>query len=77
MIKKFNKEFKFYINYRVFNVFIIFNRNASFLIKDILSKFYIIRIYNKFDIIIIFNEIRVKKNYKKKSFSRDIIFINV
>ena len=57
IVKKFNKEFKFYINYRAFNTFIVFNRNASFLIKKILIKFYAIRIYNKFDIIIIFNKI--------------------
>ena len=66
MVKKLNKIFKIYINYKIFNVFIIFNRNMSLLIKKTLFKFYIIKIYNKFDIIITFNEIRVKKNYKKK-----------
>ena len=57
IIKKFNKRFKLYINYQIFNIFIIFSRNALFLIKKILIKFYTIQIYNKFDIIIIFNEI--------------------
>ena len=66
IVKKLNKEFKLYVNYRTFNALIIFNRNASLLIKKILIKFYAIRIYNKFDIIIIFNEIRIKKDYKKR-----------
>ena len=65
-MKKLKKKFKIYVNYRIFNVFIIFNRNISLLIKKTLFKLYIIKIYNKFDIIIIFNEIRVKKDYKKK-----------
>ena len=43
-----------------------------------LFKLYIIKIFNKFDIIIIFNEIRVKKNYKKKSrYLLNINFINI
>ena len=66
IVKKSDKRFKFYVNYRIFNTFIIFNRNAPPLIKEILIKLYIIRIYNKFDIIIIFNEIRMKKNHEKK-----------
>ena len=57
IVKKLNREFKIYINYRIFNAFIVSNRNISLLIKKTLFKFYIIRIYNKFDIIIIFNEI--------------------
>ena len=65
IIKKSNKEFKLYIDYRVFNALIVFNQNASLLIKKIFIKFYAIRIYNKFDIIIIFNEIRIKKDYLK------------
>ena len=65
-MKKSNKELKVYINYRIFNVFIILNRNISSLIKETLFKFYIIKIYSKFDIIIIFNKIRIKKGYKKK-----------
>ena len=66
IVKKFNKEFRIYIDYRIFNAFIIFNRNASLLIKEIFIKLYTIKIYNKFDIIITFNEIRVKKNYEEK-----------
>ena len=66
IVKKPNKEFKVYINYKIFNAFIILNRNTPPLIKKTLFKFYIIRIYSKFDIIVIFNEIRVKKGYKEK-----------
>ena len=67
-MKKSNRGLKIYINYKTFNAFIILNRNISSLIKETLFKFYIIKIYNKFNIIVIFNEIRIKKNYKKKSF---------
>ena len=58
------------MNYRVFNILIISNRNTSLLIKEILVKLYAVRIYNKFDIIATFNEIRVKKYYKE-----NIIFL--
>ena len=67
-MKKLNKKLKIYINYKVFNALTIFNRNISSLIKKTLFKFYIIKIYNKFNTIAIFNEIRIKKDYKKKSF---------
>ena len=56
-MKNFDKELRFYINYKKFNIFIILNQNALLLIKKILIKFYVIKIYNKFDIIITFNEI--------------------
>ena len=68
IVKKLNKKLKIYVNYRIFNVFIILNRNILLLIKKTLFKLYIIKIYNKFDIIITFNEIRVKKSYKKNRF---------
>ena len=66
IMKKSNKELRFYINYRVLNAFIIFNKNVFLLIKKILTNLCVTRIYNKFDIIIIFNEIRVKDNYKER-----------
>ena len=43
IIKKFNKELRLYINYRAFNTFIIFNRNALSLIKKTLVKLYAIK----------------------------------
>ena len=66
IVKKLNKKFKLYINYRVFNIFIVFNRNALSLIKKTLIKLYITRLYNKFDIVFIFNKIRMKFFFEKK-----------
>ena len=66
IVKKLNKKLKIYINYKIFNALIIFNRNISSLIKETLFKLYTIKIYNKFNIIATFNEIRIKKSYKKK-----------
>ena len=63
IVKKLDKGFKIYINYKIFNALIIPNCNISLLIKKTLFKLYIIKIYNKFDIIIIYNEIRIKKDY--------------
>ena len=70
IVKKPDKKFRIYIDYRVLNTLIIKNRNAFSLIKETLIKLYIIKIFNKFDIIITFNEIRIKKRNKEK-----IIFI--
>ena len=78
IVKKPNKKFRVYVNYRILNALIIFNRNISSLIKETLFKLYIVKIYNKFDIIITFNEIRVKKSYKKKTpFLLNINFTNI
>ena len=59
IVKKLDKELRFYVNYRALNALIIFNRNVSPLIKKTLAKLCAIKIYNKFDIITVFNEIRV------------------
>ena len=66
IIKKFNKEFRIYVNYRAFNALIIFNRNALSLIKKTFTKLCATKIYNKFDIIIIFNKIKIKKGHEEK-----------
>ena len=66
IVMKSNKELRFYINYRVFNILIIVNKNVSLLIKKTLFRLYAIYIYNKFNIISTFNEIRVKENYEEK-----------
>ena len=42
IVKKSNKELRFYINYRALNAFIIFNKNALLLIKKILANFCVI-----------------------------------
>ena len=67
IVKKLNKDFWIYIDYCVFNLLIIKNYNALFLIKKTLIKLYIIKIFNKFDIIITFNEIRIKEKDVKKN----------
>ena len=59
IVKKSNKDFRIYINYRVFKLLTIKNRNAFFLIKKTLIKLCIVKIFNKFNIITIFNEIRI------------------
>ena len=56
------------VNYKTLNKFIIKNRNAFFLIKNILVKLCFVKYYNKFDIIIVFNEIRILQNNKKTTF---------
>ena len=66
IVKKLDRGFRLYIDYRALNVLTISNRNASLLIKETLIKLYAARIYSKFDIIAAFNEIRVKKGYEKK-----------
>lgn len=77
IIKKSKNELRMCVDYRVLNAFIIKNRNASFLIKNILTKLYFVKYYNKFDIITTFNEIRMRKNDKKKRrFSFDTNFSN-
>ena len=67
IVKKLNKKFRIYIDYRAFNVLTIKNRNTLFLIKKTLIKLYIAKIFNKFDIIAIFNEIRMKERDIKKT----------
>ena len=67
IVKKFDKRFRIYIDYRALNILIIKNRNILFLIKEILIKLYTTKIFNKFDIITVFNKIRIKKKWKKKT----------
>ena len=68
IVKKLNKKFRIYIDYRIFNFLIIKNRNTFSLIKEILIKLYVVKIFNKFDIIAIFNKIRIKEKNKNKFF---------
>ena len=67
VIKKFENDLKISVNYKVFNVFTIKNRNASSLIKETLTRFCFAKIYSKFDIIVVFNEMRIKKKDEKKT----------
>ena len=76
IIKKSNKRFRIYIDYRALNALIIFNRNVFSLIKETLIKLYVVKIYSKFNIIVAFNEIRIKKDdeYKIVFFTRYGLF---
>jgi hypothetical protein len=67
MVKKPEKKFRVYIDYRVLNTLIIKNRNAPPLIRNTLSRLYKVKIYTKFNIIVTFNEIRIKKGDKAKT----------
>ena len=66
IVKKSKKKLKMCVNYRAFNAFIIKNRNASSLIKNILTKFCVAKYFSKFDIITTFNEIKMRKKNEKK-----------
>ena len=66
IIKKLENDLRVCVDYRAFNALIIKNRNASSLIREILTKLCAIRIYNKFDIIVVFNEVRMRKKDEKK-----------
>ena len=67
IIKKFEDDLRLCVNYRVFNVFTIKNRNASSFIRETLIRFCFAKIYSKFDIIVVFNEMRIKKKDEKKT----------
>ena len=67
IIKKSNDGFCVCVNYRVFNVFIIKNRNTLSLIKNTLTRLCSVKYYNKLNIIIAFNEIRMRQNDEKKT----------
>ena len=66
IIKKLDKIFKVYVNYKALNVLIIKNRNCFSLIKKILDRFCAAKFYIKLNVITIFNEIRIRKKWRKK-----------
>ena len=67
IIKKSKKNFKICVDYKTLNALTVKNRNASSLIKKILTRLNSIKIYNKFDIVVVFNEVRIKKNDEHKT----------
>ena len=79
IVKKFEKKLRICVNYKIFNVLIIKNRNVFLLINDILTKLCNVKIYYKFDIIVVFNKIKMRsKNEKKKRFFLlDMIYTNM
>ena len=66
IVKKSNRELRVYIDYRILNALIIFNRNVLSLIKETLIKLYAVKIYSKFNIIVVFNKIRIRKEDEYK-----------
>ena len=62
--RKFNKNLRLYVNYRVFNAIIIKNRYSLPLIQKTLSRIYKIEIFIIFNIIVAFNKLRMIKGKK-------------
>lgn len=58
-IKKFDKGFRFCVDYRSLNVVIVKNRYFLFLISETLNRFSRVKIFIKLDIIVAFNRIRI------------------
>ena len=63
-IKKIEKSFRFYINYRNFNIIIIKNRYFLFFILKTLNRFNYIKYFIKLNIISTFNRFRIRENNK-------------
>ena len=67
IIKKFDENFRIYVNYKILNVLIIKNRNCFLLIKKTFNRLCATKFYIKLNVITIFNEIRIRKNNEKKT----------
>ena len=67
IVKKLDEELRVCIDYRALNALTIKNRNASSLIREILTRLCAIKFYSKFDIIAAFNEIRMKEDDETKT----------
>ena len=69
IIKKFKNKLRVCINYRLFNILIIKNRNNFLLIKKTFARLYTIKYFIKLNVIVIFNKIRIiEKNKHKTAF---------
>ena len=77
IIKKFENDLRMCVDYKIFNILTIKNKNAFSLIKKTLTKLCSIKIYNKFDIIIVFNEIRIKEKNEKKNIFNSLRIIRI
>ena len=67
IVKKSEGKLRICVDYKALNALIIKNRNASFLIRDILARLCSVKIYSKFDIIAAFNEVRMRSGNEKKT----------
>ena len=61
-VKKFEENFRFYVNYRDLNVIIVKNRYFLLLISKNLNRLNRVKIFVKFNIIVVFNRFKIKKN---------------
>ena len=60
-VKKFDKSFRFCVNYKNLNAVIVKNRYFLLLIFEIFNRFNRVKIFIKLDIIVAFNKIRIQK----------------
>ena len=61
-VKKFEKNFRFCVNYRDLNVIIVKNRYFLLLISKILNRLNRVKFFIKLDIIVVFNKCKIKKD---------------
>jgi hypothetical protein len=66
VVKKPEGGLRVCVDYRALNAFIIKNRNAPSLIKEIIIKFCKAKIYTKLDVIAVFNKIRIRERNEEK-----------
>jgi hypothetical protein len=64
-VKKSEKEFRFYVNYRALNAITIKNRYSLSLIVEILHRLTKIKIFIKINIIVVFNMLRIREENEK------------
>ena len=57
IVKKLDEGLRICIDYRALNILTIKNRNASLLIREIMTRLCVIKIFTKFNIITTFNKI--------------------
>ena len=63
-VKKFDKDFRFCVNYKNLNVVIVKNRYFLFLIFETFNRFNRVKIFIKLNIIVAFNRIRIREKNK-------------
>ena len=73
-VTKFNKNFRFCVDYKKFNTIIKRNKYFIFLIEKTLIKIIDFKYFIKLNIIIVFNKFRINSN--NENFITFIIFLN-
>ena len=64
LIKKFEKNIRFCVNYCDLNIIIVKNRYFLLLISKIVNRLNRVKIFIKFNIIVVFNKLKIKKDDK-------------